>query len=35
MVDRASPFPAFPADLRRPSITLIVPVTFTITAGRG
>ncbi len=30
MVDRASPFPSFPGDLKRPSLALVVPVAFTI-----
>lgn len=28
MVDRAAPFPAFPPDLRRQSLALVVPITF-------
>lgn len=28
MVNRASPFPAFPPDLRRQSLALVVPITF-------
>jgi protein TonB len=28
MVDRAAPFPAFPSDLRKQSLALVVPVTF-------
>ena len=28
MVDRAAPFPAFPKDLRRESLALVVPITF-------
>jgi protein TonB len=28
MVERASPFPAFPADLRKGSLALVVPVAF-------
>jgi protein TonB len=28
MVDRAAPFPAFPPDLRKQSLALVVPVTF-------
>lgn len=30
MVDRAAPFPAFPADLRKQSIALIVPIAFSL-----
>ena len=28
MVDRAAPFPPFPSDLKRPSLTLVIPVAF-------
>ncbi len=30
MVDRATPFPSFPGDLKRTSLALVVPVAFTI-----